>query len=159
MDIYTIYTLAYNTSMANMNDNNVCSICITAINDTDNVASLACTHRYHLYCILELFIKADTAYNICPYCRTPIDMPNGLSVLHSRIDDLNKSLGEYKEEVSLLRNNPDSLIVINPLSEAMIASVIRERNNAEQKNEELQMQIMTLNDIIDQIKHEEAHDI
>lgn len=64
-----------NTIPPAMHDN-LCSICLVDIADTQTSTKLKCKHKYHLKCfipVIDLYCKGETDELICPYCRANID--------------------------------------------------------------------------------------
>jgi hypothetical protein len=64
---------------------NECSICYDAINATTGVATLSCSHSFHISCIAGWFSKMEKGS--CPCCRKQM----------SALEDLPKSVGEEEE--------------------------------------------------------------
>jgi hypothetical protein len=70
---------------ANM-DCNECSICYDAINATTGVATLSCSHSFHISCIAGWFAKLEKGS--CPCCRKEM----------SALEDLPKPAGEEEDD-------------------------------------------------------------
>jgi hypothetical protein len=72
-----------------------CSICYDAINATTGVATLSCSHSFHISCIAGWFAKLEKGS--CPCCRKEM----------SALEDLPKPVGEEEDEEEEDQMAPD----------------------------------------------------
>ena len=87
---------------AKINPNDICSICLSNIQDNDDITKLNCNHYYHLKCILNLTM-VTLRYNRCPNCRKEFSTPDNMIIYRRQVE----RIIEIQDEKNLLmrRNN------------------------------------------------------
>jgi len=50
----------------------LCTICLDAIDMSQNAVALSCCHKFHFNCIMKNMSSTSSMQNNCPLCRTPV---------------------------------------------------------------------------------------
>ena len=107
-----------------------CSICFEAISTTTGVATLSCSHSFHICCIASWFINLDKG--TCPCCRKEMsaleDLPHSFEEEEDDDDDDSDDSddSDEEEEVDLTRFTLDALLRIHGgqgLTDAMALAI------------------------------------
>jgi len=110
---------------------NECSICYDAIDATTGVATLSCSHSFHICCIAGWFAKLEKG--TCPCCRKEMsaleDLPQPAETADDDDEDEDEDDEDDDEEVEFSRADLDAFLRArggNGLTDAMAAEVCPE---------------------------------
>ena len=98
----------------------ICPICHEAISTTTGIATLSCSHSFHINCIGKWFSSLDEG--TCPCCRKKM----------SALEDLPTSFKKENEDILTIYNDAAERLAVD-IAEAVAEAMAEEAEEAEKK--------------------------